>query len=236
MESARRRTAAAGLRGEGAVPPVARPVPLRESVYTALIEMIVSGHLQRGEHLVEGELADLLGVSRQPVREALQRLHTDGWVDLKPGLGAFVHVPTDEEVDQLLAVRSVLESEAARLAAPRATEEAVARLRQLWQEGVAALDTQNVESMVAANAAFHSYVIELAGNKVLAELVARVDYRVRWYYTPIAKQRGEHSWREHAALIEAIAAGDAERAGMLMREHTDQTRQSYLHESGGSAG
>src|SRR3954453_24138824 len=99
---------------------VQRPAPLRQSVYDALLDLIVSGNLRAGQHLVESELASVLGVSRQPVREALQRLNTEGWVDLRPAQGAFVHEPTEEEADQLLTVRPLLEAEAARLAAANA--------------------------------------------------------------------------------------------------------------------
>src|SRR5258708_37270649 len=104
-------------------PPVERPAPLREAVYNALVEMIITAELQPGEHLVENDLAAQLGVSRQPVREALQRMQTEGWVDLRPALGAFVHVPTEDEADQLLAARTLLETESARLAAEHATPE-----------------------------------------------------------------------------------------------------------------
>ena len=97
-----------------AIRPVERPVPLRQSVYDALLELVVAGRLRPGEHLVETELAGQLGVSRQPVREALHRLEAEGWVDLRPNQGAFVHVPTDHEVDELLDVRELLEVETAR--------------------------------------------------------------------------------------------------------------------------
>ena len=114
------------------ISPVTRPVPLRQSVYEALVELVVGGRLSPGEHLVETELARLLGVSRQPVREALHRLEAEGWVDLRPNQGAFVHVPTDHEVDELLDVRELLEVQTARLAARSASPAAVARLRVLW--------------------------------------------------------------------------------------------------------
>src|SRR6266487_1317152 len=97
--------------------PVQRPVPLRQAVYEALVDLIVGGTLPPGQHLVEADLAKQLGVSRQPVREALHRLEAEGWVDLRPSQGAFVHVPTDQEVDQLLDVRELLEAETAGLAA-----------------------------------------------------------------------------------------------------------------------
>jgi DNA-binding GntR family transcriptional regulator len=209
---------------------IARPVPLRESVYSAILDMIVSRNLQPGQHLVESELAVMLGVSRQPVREALQWLKNDGWVDLRPGLGAFVHSPTVEEADQLLAVRSLLETESARLAAKSVTEEGVARLREICRQGHVALAAEDVATMVALNAELHAVVMRLSGNDVLVELAAQVDRRVRWYYTPVARHRGAQSWQEHSDLIDAIAAGDADRAGAVMSAHTEHTRRSYLEQ------
>ena len=82
---------------DGAGRRVQRPAPLRQAVYDAIVDLIVQGTLQRGQHLVENELAEYLGVSRQPVREALQRLQTDGWIDLRPAQGAFVHTPSEDE-------------------------------------------------------------------------------------------------------------------------------------------
>jgi DNA-binding GntR family transcriptional regulator len=210
-----------------------RPVPLRERVYQAMQELIISRQLAPGQHLVESELAEMLGVSRQPIREALQLLNSEGWVDLRPGYGAFVHAPTDAEVDQLLAVRSLLESESARLAAEEADSASVARLRQICADGEAALAVDDIDGMVAANAELHRTVTELSGNQVLLDFVSQVDRRVRWYYTPIARQRGKKSWQEHAKLIDAIERGDADKAAQIMREHTGRTRQSYLEERQG---
>lgn len=204
-----------------------RPVPLRERVYQAMQELIISRQLAPGQHLVESELAEMLGVSRQPIREALQLLNTAGWVDLQPGYGAFVHAPTPEEVDQLLAVRAVLESESARLASSLVDTEGVERLRKLCAEGESALAADNTEGMVAANAELHRTVTEMSGNKVLMDFVAQIDSRVQWYFTPIAHVRGEQSWREHAELVDAIERGDAGEAGRIMREHTERTRKAY---------
>ena len=211
---------------------VARPVPLRETVYEAILELIITGELQPGQHLVEKELAEALGVSRQPVREALQWLQKDEWVDLRPGYGAFVHSPTLEEADQLLGVRTLLEAESARLAALHAAEDGIAELERTYETGVQALADDDIEAVVAANARLHAQITELSGNKVLNELAAQINRRVRWYHTPVAKTRGQQAWDEHAALIEAIRRGDADDAQRLMREHTEQTRHSYLEKSG----
>ncbi|MGQ4477756.1 GntR family transcriptional regulator [Streptomyces sp. SAS_276] len=212
---------------QGAVPKLERPGPLRDRVYEALLELITTRALRPGQHLVESELAGHLGVSRQPVREALQRLNTEGWVDLRPAQGAFVHEPTEEEADQLLTVRTLLEAEAARLAAVNAGKAGIAVLEELCAEGERAVDADDVDAAVAMNARFHAKIMELAGNAVLGELAAQVDRRVRWYYTPVARQRGLTSWIEHRRLIDAIAARDELRAGLLMREHTEHTRRSY---------
>ena len=208
-------------------PLVERPAPLREAVYDALVEMIITAELQPGQHLVENELAVQLGVSRQPVREALQRMQTEGWVDLRPALGAFVHVPTEDEADQLLAARTLLETESARLAAEHATPEQVGHLWELHRAGEAALAADDQEGLVAANAALHSHIVSMSGNKVLADLIGSVDRRVRWYYLPIARARGKDAWDEHAELITAIANGDGTRTSNLMRRHTERTRETY---------
>ncbi|MFE1439532.1 GntR family transcriptional regulator [Streptomyces sp. NPDC058739] len=212
---------------QGTVPKLERPGPLRERVYEALLELITTRALQPGQHLVESELAGHLGVSRQPVREALQRLNTEGWVDLRPAQGAFVHEPTEQEADQLLTVRTLLEAEAARLAAAGANAAGVSALEELCAEGERAVAADDVDAAVALNARFHAKIMELAGNAVLAELAGQVDRRVRWYYTPVARQRGEQSWIEHRALIAAIDERDEQLAGRLMREHTEHTRKSY---------
>jgi DNA-binding GntR family transcriptional regulator len=213
------------------VRPVARPKPLRQAVYDALAEMIASGSLKPGQHLVESDLADQLGVSRQPIREALQRLQADGWVELRPAYGAYVHTPTAEEVDQLLGVRSVLEAHSAYGAALHATEPHIARLRELQAAGEAALASDDERALVTANAVFHRYIVEISGNKVLAELISQVERRVRWYYTPIARPRGKDAWTEHASLIRAIADRDADEAQRLMRRHTERTTEVYREET-----
>lgn len=206
---------------------VKRPTPLRESVYEALTEMIIDGTLERGRHLVEVELASLLGVSRQPVREALQRLNNEGWVDLRPGFGAMVHVPAEDEVDQLLAARAALESESARLAARHATKDDIAKLRELCKVGTAFQESGDIDGTVRTNGDLHNLITQMSGNRFLVDFAAQVDRRVRWYYTPVAPVRGAASWREHNRLVKAISEGDEDKAAQIMREHTEQTRKAY---------
>jgi DNA-binding GntR family transcriptional regulator len=208
--------------------PLQRPVPLRQSVYDALIDLIVGGELPPGQHMVETDLARQLGVSRQPIREALHRMEAEGWVDLRPSQGAFVHVPTDSEVDELLDVRALLEAETARLAAAsRANPARLARLREICRQGQAAAEADDFAAAVAANNAFHAEIAAVGRNAVLAELADIVGRRVQWYYRMVAPARSHGSWAEHAEMIESIESADAERAQALARKHTERTRQAY---------
>src|SRR5262249_19760219 len=90
-----------------------------------------------------------------------------------------------------------------------------------------AVAADDVDGAVAMNARFHAKIMELAGNTVLAELAAQVDRRVRWYYTPVARQRGRQSWIEYRALIAAIADRDEQRATQLMPENTERRGRPY---------
>jgi DNA-binding GntR family transcriptional regulator len=208
---------------------VVRPAPLRQAVVDAVVDLIISGELKPGEHLGEGELADELGVSRQPVREAFQQLAAEGWVDLRPSQGAFVHTPTAKEADDLFAVRTLLEAESARRAAAVRNEAQVERLWELWHVGSTAVVAGDLAAIVGANAELHAYIVSIADNAVLAELNRLVDRRVRWYFTPIARSRSEDSWGEHAELIRVIAEGDQVRAGEIMAAHTERTRGVKRH-------
>ncbi len=209
------------------IQPVPRPVPLRQSVYDALIDLIVGGELRPGQHLVETDLARQLGVSRQPIREALHRMEAEGWVDLRPSQGAFVHVPTSSEVDELLDVRALLEAETAVLAARTATPAQVGRLREICADGQRAAGQDDLSAAITANDLFHAEIALVAGNAVLAELAGIVGRRVQWYYRMVAPERGYGSWSEHAELIDAIEAADAEQAQLLARRHAERTRDAY---------
>src|SRR4029079_15295877 len=152
---------------------------------------------------------------------------TDGWIDLRPAQGAFVHTPSEDEVDQLLGVRTVLETYSARLAAENATPGDVNRLWELQQDGLDALAADDSEALVTANVNLHAAITEVAGNSVLAKHIGLVERRWHWYYLPIAQPRGQGAWTEHAELIKAIAARDADLASSIMARPTERTRQVY---------
>ncbi|MGH3500209.1 MAG: GntR family transcriptional regulator [Nocardioidaceae bacterium] len=207
--------------------PLERAGPLRHRVQETLRELIIARTLAPGQHLVESELADRLQVSRGPIREALQALHTHGWVDLRPGRGAFVHKPTGLEVDEVFVVRAALESEAAGLAAGHAGSSDIADLRKICRTGRKAVKAGDEAAVVAANSAFHLQIATLSGVALLSGHIKSLDLRVRWLYKPVVRARGMHSWEEHDQIIEALLAHDAEQAARAMRAHSEQTRHAY---------
>jgi DNA-binding GntR family transcriptional regulator len=201
--------------------------PLREKVYRTLEEDIIYGNLEPGHHLVETDIANKMGVSRIPVREALQLLSRSGWVDLLPDMGAFVHTPTIEEVEDTFGVRVLLESESAKLAARHANKESVKTLKEIVRAGKKALREGDERKLILLNSDFHSAITKIAGNSVLDSLTSSLDKRVRWYFAPVAKIRGPESWKEHAEILDAIVAGDEARAAEVMRRHTEHTRDTH---------
>jgi DNA-binding GntR family transcriptional regulator len=208
--------------------------PLRDRIYEQLEAMITSGAFAPGSRLVESELAQTLGVSRGPIREALQLLWRDGFVDLRPRQGAFVHVPTHKEIDDFFDIRRALEVESVRLASLRATPEvakdlraSIALARDLLKRGE---DPSDVERRIN----LHAALTAAADNPLLAQMLRALDKRATWYRSPFELTWRQRSWDEHDAIVKAVIAGDTEVAVSAMAAHIDGARQ-HLHESSQSA-
>jgi DNA-binding GntR family transcriptional regulator len=202
--------------------------PLRDIICDQLLDLIVSGGLAPGSRLVEADLAESLGTSRVPVREALLELSKDGWVDLRARQGAWVHVPQEAEVGEVFEVRAALEAEAARLAAIRAEPGQAEQLRAYVDSGVAAVRAQDFATVTAINKAFHHSVTELSGNALLASLLGGLERRVQWYFRQVASVRGMASWEEHSAIVDAIMASEPAKASDLMRAHIARTCEACI--------
>lgn len=213
---------------ENGINPLTHAPVLREQVYEALEELIITRALVPGQRLVEADLARQLHVSRNPVREALSLLHRAGWVDLRARHGAHVHQPTLREVEDFFRVRTVLEIESARLAARNATDEAMTALAKLFDDGLRALAAEDPERLALANSAFHAKATQMADNRVLTEMLLLLEKRLRWYFSRVVLVRGPKSWEEHAALMAAFAERDAEGAAQAMAHHCESTAAMYL--------
>jgi DNA-binding GntR family transcriptional regulator len=204
-------------------------LPLGEVVYRQLTDMIIHGELAPGEPLREMRLAEAVGTSRVPIREALQRLADEGWVIRRPRSGARVKVPSQSDVDEIFDLRVLLEVEAVRRALRHISLSDADALREVIDLGRAALSHDDLRAVVVANSAFHSGIAQLTRNELLVQMLAMLDRRVRWLFGTVALTRSETSLAQHAALLDALVDRDVEAAVEITTQHVEQTRAA-LHE------
>jgi DNA-binding GntR family transcriptional regulator len=191
-----------------------------------LREAIVDGRLEPGQRLKEEEVARELGISRTPVREALLVLQAEGLVDATPYRGATVRAHNAEDLDDLYALRALLEGHASRRAAMRITDEGIARLRESCDRFDAVAEADDLRELVKENMFFHNTILDAAGSVRLASMVRKVIelplvYRSYIWYSGEQKRISGHY---HRQIVTALAARDAERAELIMKEHVYEAR------------
>ena len=201
----------------------ARHRPLRLAVLEELRNDIISGVYQPGDRLVEEEIAGRFDVSRNPIREALHTLSTEGFVVVEPRRGARVASVTAQQARELFELRTPLEGVVARLAAARRSTGDVDKLRRLVDRGVAA----ELDELPALNTQFHGALADAAGNELLTGTLGRLSDIIRWIYAARIRERSQQSWIEHAGIVEAVAARDVELAERLGTEHIARASVAY---------
>jgi DNA-binding GntR family transcriptional regulator len=194
-------------------------------------EAILDGRLAPGERLKEEELARELGISRTPVREALLLLQAEGLVDAAPNRGATVRAHGPEDLDDLYQLRALLEGYAARRAASRISLEAIDQLRASCDRFEGLRSDTELRELVRENMFFHGTILEVAGSARLESMVRKVIelplvYRSYVWYSPDQKQISVHY---HRQITTALAAGDAERAELVMKEHVFEARDLLVN-------
>jgi len=196
---------------------------LSEQVLGRLREDILSGDLAPASVLSEATLARSFGVSRGPVREALGRLASEGLVAITPRRGAIVTELTRDEFIDAYQVREALETLAIRLAVPRLAETDLARLRELHREMVEHTRRGEINAFFNTNARFHELFVVAADNQKLQEMYRLLMGQMARYLARSLALRGslEKSVAEHAAILEAVEAGDVERAARLLADHIE---------------
>jgi DNA-binding GntR family transcriptional regulator len=190
------------------------------TIAEALTRAIVEHKLRPGTKLGEQKLADHFGVSRTLVRQALFQLTQNRLVTLEPARGAYVSTPSVQEARQVFAVRRMLETEMTRAFAAGVTPAKIKALRTHVAAEQAAMDRSDVGERTELLGDFHVRMAELMGNEVLAQMIADLTSRcaliMLMYQSDSA---AEHSHEEHAEIVAALAAKDADLAVRLMQEH-----------------
>ncbi|MEO7588725.1 MAG: GntR family transcriptional regulator [Arachnia sp.] len=184
---------------------------------------ITAGEFPPGFRLKERDLSAELGISRIPIREAVRDLSTEGFVTLSPRRGAVVTRLMTEDLDDIFEVRMALEVTECVLAARRATDEDVERMRACVRAANSAMHRHDREATDAANVEFHNVLVEMGHNPVLAQVLEPLRNRLHW----LLRQNVDVSdiCREHEEIAEAIAVRDVERVRELAKVHVETSRQ-----------
>jgi DNA-binding GntR family transcriptional regulator len=195
-------------------------------------QMIINGDLQPGERLFEDRLAEMLGVSRNPVREALRALEGTGLVEVVPRRGAYVSTFEPDRARQLLELRQVLEAYAAELAAVNRTSDDLHAMRACIERGRQATAENDVVEAAGCHREFHKLIERASKNEYLEPTVAPLRHQTELVFSMLVDIRGVTGWDEHQRMLEAIERQDVDAA----RDATMHHMSSVLHDLKSSAG
>lgn len=196
-----------------------------ERAYNTIRKLLVEFKLKPGERINEVQLSRSLGVSRTPIREALNRLASEGFVSLTPNRGFFVRSLSTEGLLDLYEFRSIIECAAFKLMCERADDSEIDRLRSYWEAIVDAYPDQPPDVILAEDEGFHLLIAELSGNPELVGQLSSINARIR-FIRRIQIEHPSHDKAQitsHSAIVEAAVKRDAENGAKLLREHIEMT-------------
>jgi DNA-binding GntR family transcriptional regulator len=210
-------------------------LPLRDVVAAELRRLILDGTLKQGERLIEDRLAEKLGVSRNPIREAMRLLEAEGFIDVAARRGCFVASLSGEQAADLFEVRLAVEPLGARLAAARAAQGTgpargahLARMTEILAEVEAGPQGKELDALSELHTELHSLVFEMTGNSYLIAIAIPMVKRGQWLLRQSAPLRAPEAWSQHHELISAIEAGDPDLAETVARHHVLSVRSQLL--------
>lgn len=196
-------------------------LPLRDVVFQTLRQAILYGELKPGERLMEIKLANRLGVSRTPVREAIRMLELEGLVVMEPRKGAHVAKITEKDLNDVLEVRMGLEILVVQFASKRITEKELNDLRAAAEEFEHSMKLDDLTALAAADVKFHEIIYQATHNQRLVQMINNIKeqmYRYRMEYLKDVKVR-ETLIKEHRQLLEALEAHDVKGAEAFIGAH-----------------
>jgi len=205
---------------------------LREEVYESLRKSILHGKMKPGQHLIEEQLADHVGISRTPVREAFHKLERDELVTRLPKGGFAVRKFTKEDVEEIFGIRSALESYAAYLATLHMAPEKISMLENKLKESEDALEKGDDDKVVQLNTEFHDLLYKSCKSKKLVEMINTFrDYFYRYRSALLHIQDGiSQSNKDHRQMLEAMKKKNPRLAERLVRKHLARGKELILRE------
>ena len=205
-------------------------LPLRDVVFNTLRQGILKGDLKPGERLMEIHLADRLGVSRTPIREAIRMLELEGLVTMIPRKGAEVARISKQDLRDVLEVRKSLDSLAVRLACDRITDEEKDELRKTEEDFEQSIRKGDVTSIAEADVRFHDVILKAGKNGRLMQMINNLAERMFRYRLEYIKDSRNHSRliEEHRKIIEYIVDGDKDSACEAIETHIDNQEKNVI--------
>lgn len=196
-------------------------LPLRDVVFNTLRQAILKGEMEPGERLMEITLANKLGVSRTPIREAIRKLELEGLVHMIPRKGAVVASISEKDMRDVLEVRITLEELAVKLAINNMEEEDIEQLRKAGQFFESAVISRDIVEIVDADVAFHDIIYNKTGNNRLIQIISNLREQMYRYRLEYIKDARTHSIliNEHNDIIDALKKKNVEAAKVAVREH-----------------
>ena len=203
-------------------------LPLRDVVFNTLRQAILRGELNPGERLMEIKLADKLGVSRTPIREAIRKLELEGLVLMIPRRGAIVAEITEKSLKDVLEVRKALEELSVELAYERITQEGILRLKEAAKEFERTLQSGDVTEYAEADVKFHDIIYFATENQRLIQLLYNLREQMYRYRVEYLKREEVHEMllHEHDYIIECIENHDKDRAKEAICTHIDNQQKT----------
>lgn len=209
-----------------------RHKPLRDLVYDELKMKIMMGAITPGTRMMEVELAEEMGVSRTPVREAIRKLEKEGMISIEPRRGAYASSLSSQDMVDILEVRQTMEGLAAELATIRLDDEQKKELLSVSEAFNQAVESGDMNQMIALDTLFHHLIVEGTGNKLLAVMVGQLQdmvLRFRYLYYDDFR-RAEKMPEEHKQILDAILGGNPADAKSAADNHIDGLKQMVLSE------
>ncbi len=205
--------------------------PLGEIVFDYLKNEIIEGRLTSGERLMEVSIAEKLGVSRTPVREAIRKLEKEGFVVIESRKGAYVSDATPKDILDIFEVRKVLEGFAAELAAKHMTDEEIFNLMITHKAFINALESNNVDALIQLDREFHNQIIKSSGNLKLIELTTQLSEQIQRYRSSyfLGSETFDDLAKSHTDIVEAIEKRNSDIAGNATRNHIKNIEERMLN-------
>ncbi|NMA82681.1 MAG: GntR family transcriptional regulator [Epulopiscium sp.] len=205
-------------------------LPLRDVVFNTLREAILKGDLTPGERLMEKQLAEMMGVSRTPIREAIRKLELEGLVVMAPRKGAQVAEITEKDLQDVLEVRAALEALAVRLACEKMKKEELDKLRRTMEEFKEAADAKDVYGMIDKDVEFHDIIFRSTENERLMQIVNNLREQIYRYRVAYLKHSHHHTGiqEEHEDILRVIEEKRVEEAENVATVHIHNQEKAVI--------